>query len=84
MGWPNNDPERWNIVCAEAVTAWYMNEYFKYAGDLAPTVYELVEFLQSEHSDIFDALLMQVDASTIDGATNDYFMAKYGGEQPDV
>ncbi len=82
MGWPNSDPEGWDEVCRDAFVRWLYDEMRKLDGDdwTTPVNY-LVELFQDEHRDVFDALLTKVDAHYIDGATNDYFMAKYGGDE---
>ena len=78
MGWPNQDPEGWDKVCRDAVAEWLEAEkeiwdgtdYNSYDSNIS----ELVNMLQSEHRDIFDALLLKVPSDLLHAHEADYLM----------
>ncbi len=83
MGWPNADPEGWDVVCRDAAEAWLVDEVVAFHALTEPPkrgYHLLLEMLQAEHPDVFDKILMRAPMSYIGGATNDYFMARFGGE----
>jgi len=79
MGWPNNDPEGWDKVCRGAVEDWIQNGMTTfYDINLNPRIAEFLDWLQAEHSDIFQAMIDSGGCIYIDSHTADYFNQKSG------
>lgn len=73
MGWPNQDPEGWDMVCRGAVAEWLNSEFdtfWSFQSLHRPLA--MVEMLQAEHSDIFNALLLKVPRVILHAHEADY------------
>ncbi len=80
MGWPNNDPEGWDEVCRGAVFNWLGSEIETFIApeDIPYTLGDVVEMLQQEHRNIFDAILAKVPPQILDTHEADYIGRKMG------